>query len=60
MNKDQIKGTIKDVVGKLQEDGGKLIGSDEQQREGVQKQREGKAQRLIGDVKEVLEDATKK
>ncbi len=30
MNKDQVKGTIKDAAGKVQEATGKVIGSDEQ------------------------------
>ena len=30
MNKDQIKGTGKDVAGKVQEGAGKLVGSTEQ------------------------------
>ena len=31
MNKDQVKGAAKDVVGKVQEEAGKLVGSKEQQ-----------------------------
>jgi uncharacterized protein YjbJ (UPF0337 family) len=31
MNKDQIKGTAKEIVGKVQEEAGKLVGSDKQQ-----------------------------
>ncbi|MBK5265311.1 MAG: CsbD family protein, partial [Alphaproteobacteria bacterium] len=30
MNKDQVKGETKDLVGKVQEEAGKLIGSKEQ------------------------------
>ena len=60
MNKDQIKGTVKDTVGKLQEDAGKLIGNDEQQRKGKQRQLDGKIQRAVGDVKDVVKAATKK
>jgi uncharacterized protein YjbJ (UPF0337 family) len=57
MNKDQVKGSIKDVAGKVQETTGQLIGSTEQQLKGIKKQVEGKTQKAVGDVKEVLKDA---
>lgn len=60
MNKDQIKGAARDVAGKLQQKAGKLVGSDKQQAKGLAKQVSGKIQKGVGDVKEVLEDATKK
>lgn len=60
MNKDQIKGTIKDVAGKAQEKAGQVIGSREQQIKGVQKQVAGKAQKALGDFKEIVKDASKK
>ena len=41
MNKDQIKGTLKDAAGKLQEATGKVIDSPDQQRKGLRKQVEG-------------------
>ena len=53
MNKDQVKGTTKDLVGKAQEAGGKLVGSKEQQVKGLNRQIAGTAQKTIGDVKEV-------
>lgn len=55
MNKDQIKGTTKDLVGKVQEEAGKLIGSKEQQAKGLDKQISGKAQKAIGDVFALLD-----
>ena len=60
MNKDQVKGTIKQAAGKVQEQTGKAIGSHEQQLKGIKKQVEGQAQHTAGDVKEVLKDITKK
>ena len=60
MNKDQIKGTLKDAAGKVQETTGKVIGSPEQQVKGIHKQAEGQTQKGVGDVKEVLKDATHK
>lgn len=43
MNKDQAKGTVKNITGKVQEEAGKLIGNKEQQVKGLNKQIEGKA-----------------
>jgi uncharacterized protein YjbJ (UPF0337 family) len=57
MNQDQIKGVAKDIVGKIQEDAGKLIGSKEQQAKGLLKQVEGKSEKALGDAKELLKDA---
>ena len=56
MNKDQVKGTAKDIGGKIQEETGKLVGSAEQQAKGLNKQVEGKLQKGLGDVKEVIKD----
>ncbi len=56
MNKDQVKGTIKDVAGKVQEKAGELIGSPEQQAKGLVKQVEGTAQKNYGDAKEAVKD----
>ncbi len=59
MNTDQIKGTLKDVAGNVQQKAGELIDSPEQQAKGIAKQVEGTAQKKLGDVKEVLKDAKK-
>ncbi len=56
MNKDQVKGAVKDAAGKLQEKTGEAIGSTDQQDKGLVKQVEGKTQKAYGDVKEVLKD----
>lgn len=60
MNKDQVKGTAKNVAGKVQEEAGKLMGSKEQQAKGVAKQVAGKTQKGVGDVKEAVKDSTRK
>ncbi|WP_283743601.1 CsbD family protein [Sideroxydans sp. CL21] len=54
MNKNQIKGAAKDVVGKVQEEAGKLVGSKEQQVNGLNKQIAGKAEKSFGDAKEAV------
>lgn len=60
MNTDQIKGTLKDAAGKVQQKTGEVINSPEQQAKGVAKQVEGKTQKAVGDVKEVAKDVAKK
>jgi uncharacterized protein YjbJ (UPF0337 family) len=59
MNKDQVKGTAKNVAGKIQEKTGKIVGSPEQQVKGLGKQIAGKAQKNVGDVEESVKDASK-
>ena len=59
MNKDQVKGVAKNVVGKLQEQAGKLVGSKKQQVKGLSKQISGKVQKGVGDVKQSVEDFIK-
>lgn len=59
MNTDQIKGSLKDAAGKVQQKAGEVIDSPEQQAKGVAKQVEGKSQKAFGDVKEVAKDVTK-
>jgi len=60
MNKDQVKGTAKDIAGKVQEGAGKLVGSKEQEVKGLIKQVEGKTQKQVGNLKEAVKDATKR
>jgi len=60
MNKNQVKGTVKDVAGKVQEETGKLVGNKEQQAKGLLKQVEGKAEKKLGDVKEIVKDSARK
>lgn len=59
MNKDQIKGAVKDAAGKVQQKAGELVNSPEQQAKGIAKQVEGTAQKKVGDVKEAIKDASK-
>jgi uncharacterized protein YjbJ (UPF0337 family) len=57
INKDQVKGAVKDAAGKVQEQAAKLVGNKEQEAKGLKKQAEGKAEKALGDVKEVVKDA---
>ncbi len=57
MNKDQVKGAVKDLGGKIQEEAGKLVGNKSQEAKGLAKQVEGKVQKGVGDLKEIIKDA---
>ena len=45
MNKDQVKGVVKDATGKLQENVGQVTGNKTEQAKGLGKQVTGTAQR---------------
>lgn len=60
MNKDQVQGSVKDAAGKVQRKVGEAIGSETQQAKGLGKQLEGKAQKAVGNAKEVIKDAGKR
>lgn len=60
MNKDQVKGTVKEVAGKVQTKVGKITGSTEQQVKGVSLATEGKVQKVVGDAKQMLKDVQRK
>jgi len=59
MNKDQVKGTIKDVAGQVQQKVGEVTGSKEQQIKGLAKQIEGKTEKTVGNFKQAVDDAQK-
>ena len=59
MNKDQVKGSVKDAAGKIQRKTGEMVGSKTHQAKGIEKQAEGKAQKAFGDAKERAKDATR-
>jgi uncharacterized protein YjbJ (UPF0337 family) len=58
MNKNQVNGAVKDIAGKVQEEVGKLVGSNEQQAKGLSKQLSGKVEKVYGDAKQAVKDAT--
>lgn len=57
MNKDQVKGAVKEVAGDAQEKLGRLVGSPEQEAKGQAREMEGKVQKNYGDAKEAVADA---
>jgi len=59
MNRDQVKGTAKDIAGKVQRKVGEMTGSTDQQIKGGAKQVEGKVQRGVGDAEQAAKRANK-
>lgn len=57
MNKDQVKGRIKETTGKVKEVTGKVVGNKELEVEGKIDQATGKVQAGYGDLKDELEKA---
>ena len=60
MNKDQVKGAVKEAAGKVQTQVGKLTGSTEQKVKGQIRAAEGKSQQVLGDAKELVKDMVRK
>ncbi len=60
MNRDQMKGDIKNVAGKVQQKIGELTGNKTQQAKGAAKQVEGKVQKGVGNVEQSLDKANRK
>jgi uncharacterized protein YjbJ (UPF0337 family) len=60
MNKDQVKGAVKDAAGKVQRKTGEAMGSPRQEAKGAAKQVEGKAQKSVGNAREALKDSSKR
>ena len=59
MDKDRVKGKIKDVAGRVERQAGEWTGNEETQAEGAAKQVEGKVQNAWGKVKDAGRDAVK-
>ena len=55
MNRDQVKGRMKEAGGKLQQKAGKAAGSTKDQLKGVSKQASGKLQKNVGDARDDAE-----
>lgn len=50
MNRDQVKGRLKEAAGKVQQEAGKATGSLKTQAKGLLKEAEGKVQKNVGDA----------
>lgn len=60
MNKDQVKGTLKDIGGKIQKEAGKVVGSSNREAKGIEKQVEGKVRKKVSDAEEIVKDHGKR
>lgn len=60
MDKDTIKGKMKDVGGRIERQAGEWTDNEKMQGEGAAKQVEGKVQNAFGKVKDAGRDAKKK
>jgi uncharacterized protein YjbJ (UPF0337 family) len=60
MNTNQVKGTAKEITGKVQEQVGNATGDAAEQAKGVGKQIEGKVQKGIGNAQDAVNDEDRK
>jgi uncharacterized protein YjbJ (UPF0337 family) len=60
MNKDQVKGRVKEAEGKIKEVTGKVVGNETLQAKGKIQKVLGEAQAKFGDVKQDVKDAKKR
>ncbi|WP_166364910.1 CsbD family protein [Pseudomonas akapageensis] len=56
MNKDQIKGRVKEIGGNIKEATGKAVGNERLEEKGRVEKTIGKVQAGLGDLKEDLKD----
>ncbi|PYX88134.1 MAG: CsbD family protein [Acidobacteria bacterium] len=54
MDKDEIKGKMKDIAGRVERQAGEWTGDEETQAKGAAKQVEGKVQNTFGKAKDAL------
>lgn len=59
MNKDTIKGSMKEASGKVQKEFGKAVDSPRHQVEGGMKEADGKTQKAVGHLKDAAKSAAK-
>ena len=57
MDKDRVKGTIDDAVGRAKRQVGEWTGNTKTQVEGAAQQIEGKTEKVVGNVKDALRNA---
>lgn len=59
MNKDQVKGRVKEAEGKMKEVAGKVVGNETLEAKGKVQKILGTAQAKFGDVKQHVKDSKK-
>jgi uncharacterized protein YjbJ (UPF0337 family) len=60
MNRDQVKGRLKEAKGKIKEAAGKLVGNEKLEQKGKAQKILGEAQAKFGDVKKDVKETVKK
>ncbi len=60
MNKNQVKGRVKEVEGMIKEVAGKLVGNEKLEEKGKVQKILGEAQAAVGDITQDVKDAVKK
>lgn len=60
MNQDELKGKAKDALGRTERQVGEWTDDEKLQREGLQKQAEGKIQKGVGKIKDAARDVREK
>ena len=60
MNRDQVKGKLKEAAGSAQEKAGRLTGDRDQQARGQARETAGKVQKKVGDVASGVKRIVKK
>jgi uncharacterized protein YjbJ (UPF0337 family) len=58
MNSDEIKGTIDDAAGRAKRQVGEWTGDTKTQAEGAAQQVKGKAEKVVGNVRDAVNNAT--
>ncbi len=59
MDKDRVKGKVKDIAGRVQRQAGEWTGNEDDQIKGAAKQVEGKVQNAWGKVKDAVNNSPK-
>ena len=59
VNKDQVKGQIKEVGGMIKEVTGKIVGNEKLEQKGKNQKVRGEAQAAIGDIKADVKEAVR-
>jgi len=59
INKDQIKGRVREAEGKIKEVTGAVVGNETMEEKGKDQKNLGKAQAKFGDIKHDMKDAVK-
>lgn len=59
MNSDKMKGSVDDATGRVKRQVGEWTGNTESQAEGAAQQVKGKAEKLVGNLRDAVNDAGK-